>query len=230
MKGEAMSRRSVLGAAAAGAGAVLAGRAAEAQAMRPPDKPRLRTFTNKDFYDAGGKFQADKGKEAYLELMKCFGYPIPEPLRKGMWAVDFGLGDFVGCGLGGILWWNSKKYGYYGHEIFLLPGQMIAEHAHMKSADAPAKMEAWHVRHGMIYTFGEGEATRPLPVKVPESQAGKFVTVWNCQPLMPGEVRELNRLEARHFMLAGPEGAIVTEYATYHDGNAIRFTNPGVKF
>jgi len=36
----------------------------------------------------------------------------------------------------------------------------------------------------------------------------------------------LNRLEAPHFMMAGPQGAIVTEYASYHSGDGLRFTNP----
>ena len=40
----------------------------------------------------------------------------------------------------------------------------------------------------------------------------------------------LNRETAKHFMLAGPEGAIVTEYATFHDNDGLRFTNPDVKF
>jgi D-lyxose ketol-isomerase len=31
-------------------------------------------------------------------------------------------------------------------------------------------------------------------------------------------------------LFAGPEGAIVTEYANYHDGNGLRFTNPNVEF
>jgi hypothetical protein len=31
-------------------------------------------------------------------------------------------------------------------------------------------------------------------------------------------------------MVAGPDGAIVTEYATYHDGKALRFQDPGVSF
>jgi hypothetical protein len=30
-------------------------------------------------------------------------------------------------------------------------------------------------------------------------------------------------------MIAGPEGAIVTEYATYHDMAGLRFSNPKVK-
>jgi hypothetical protein len=40
----------------------------------------------------------------------------------------------------------------------------------------------------------------------------------------------LNRVGAKHFMIAGPQGAIVSEYATFHDGDGLRFTNPNVKF
>jgi D-lyxose ketol-isomerase len=43
-------------------------------------------------------------------------------------------------------------------------------------------------------------------------------------------VDALGRATAKHFMIAGPHGAIVTEYGTYHDGVGLRFTNPGVKF
>lgn len=80
----------------------------------------------------------------------------------------------------------------------------------------------------MIYTFGEGEPTEPPPVALPESQK-EFITVRHAEPLMPGEVRELNRPTAKHFMIAGPEGAIVSEYATYHDNAGLRFTNPKAK-
>ena len=31
-------------------------------------------------------------------------------------------------------------------------------------------------------------------------------------------------------MMGGPEGAIVSEYATFQDKEALRFSNPGVKF
>jgi hypothetical protein len=113
-------------------------------------------------------------------------------------------------------------------EIFLLPGQMIAEHGHKKTAKGPAKMESWHVRHGMIYTFGEGEATEPAPIQLPESQNGN-ITCKKVEKGNAGEVDELNRPEAMHFMIAGPEGAIVTEYATFHDGDGLMFTNKKVK-
>jgi len=186
-------------------------------------------LVNADFYDADGSFNGEAGKQAYLDMMERFGYPIPPALREGMWAIDFALGDFVHVGMGGVFWCNSAEGKYFGHEIFLLGGQMIVEHCHVKTDAAEAKMEAWHVRHGMIHTFGEGDATDPPPVELPAGQAD-FITARHAKAVHPGELDALNRPEARHFMIAGPEGAIVTEYASYHDNDALRFTNPDVKF
>jgi hypothetical protein len=123
---------------------------------------------------------------------------------------------------------NRKDFKYFGHDIYLLPGQMIAEHAHLETKAGAAKMESWHTRYGMVYLFGEGDETKPLPVTLPASQV-KYGTCKHCEPLQLGEVRDLNRLTAKHFMMAGPEGAIVTEYATYHDGDGLRFTDPNAK-
>jgi len=224
------SRRDVLQSSVAGAGLLLAGgHIAHADPARGKGTSTIMKPQNSDFYDTSGAFQADKARQAYFDMMTRFGYPIPPKLREEMWAVDFKLDDFVNVGMGGIFWWNNKEYGFFGHEIFLLPGQMIVEHAHVALDDIPPKVESWLVRHGMVYTFGEGEETRPMPIELPRSQE-KFITARCCQRLLPGEVAGLNRPEAKHFMIAGPEGAIVTEFATFHDNKCLRFTNPGVKF
>ena len=68
-----------------------------------------------------------------------FGYPNPEPQKKAMWIQDFGMGDFVHAGMAGVFWFNDKENNYFGHEIYLLPGQQIPEHKHMKTKDAVAK-------------------------------------------------------------------------------------------
>ena len=228
-KSKGVSRRKMIQGTAAAAAAAMMSQPAAAAVRRPrPVAPSVKTYANADFYDAKGTFLPEKAKAAYFEMMERFSYPIPDGLRKGIWVLDFALKDFIHCGMGGIFWWNSEKYRYFGHEIFLLPGQMIVEHAHVETPKGPAKMEAWQPRHGMIYTFGEGDETKPLPVKLTEMQ-DKYRTVKHCEPLMPGEIRELNRLTAKHFMYAGPEGAIVTEYATFHDGDGLRFSNPDVK-
>lgn len=230
-----MTRREAIRHAVAGAALLTAGGNAYAAACcagKKTSTPVKITMKqkNKDFYKKDGSFDGEKARKAYYDMMKRFHYPITDKLKgKDFWAIDFGLNDFVNVGMAGIFWWNDKENNYFGHEIYLLPGQMIVEHAHVKTPDAKPKMEAWQVRHGSIFTFGEGEPTSPCPIELPKSQE-KFITTRHCQMLKPGEIASLNRAEAKHFMIAGPEGAIVTEYATYHDNAGLRFTNPGVKF
>jgi hypothetical protein len=60
---------------------------------------------------------------------------------------------------------------------------------------------------------------------VPESQRGLIQS--RCgKPLQVDELAHLNRRTAWHFMVAGPEGALVTEYGTFHDMDGLRFSNP----
>ncbi|TWU39711.1 hypothetical protein [Novipirellula artificiosorum] len=190
-----------------------------------------KSYTRNDFYD-DGVFNKDKAFAAYYEMMDRFGYPISPILRTDQfWTSDFAQDDFLNVGMGGVFWVNNTEHMYFAHEIFLLPGQMIVEHCHRPVPEGPAKMETWHVRHGMVYTFGDDEATKDLPIELPQSQlkAGG-ITALHCTPLKQGEMGSLNRLEARHFMIAGPDGAIVSEYASPHYGDALEFTNKSVVF
>jgi D-lyxose ketol-isomerase len=191
----------------------------------------LKPLRNSDFY-VDGVFSKERAFNAYYDMMRRFNYPIPPVLRsEEFWTSDFAQNDFVNVGMAGIFWINDKVNRYFAHEIFLLPGQMIVEHKHNVSVEGPAKMEAWHVRHGQIHTFGEGEPTRNLPCRLPESQLkADGITVRTCLTLNEGETASLNRLLARHFMIAGPEGAIVTEYGTPHYDDALEFTNTSVVF
>jgi hypothetical protein len=214
---------------AAGVAAVAAPLAlSETFAAQKAKRVKIPKYKNEDFYQEG-KFLPEKGKQAYYELMAAHGYPITENLRANIWATDFGLGDFMGAGMGGVFWINLQEYGYFAHEIYLFPGQMIVEHAHLPTAKGKAKMETWHVRHGSICTIGEEGEPLPAGFKLPKSQES-YITVKKHYVMKPGEIRTLNRLEAKHFMMGGPEGAIVSEYASFHDGDGLRFTNPGVKF
>jgi D-lyxose ketol-isomerase len=214
----------MLKSSAALAGVMAAGRwvSAESKAMN---------HETSDFYD-DGVFNKTKAFEAYYEMMRRFHYPIPPVLKTDeFWTSDFAQSDFLRVGMAGVFWINNTEYGYFGHEIYLLPGQMIAEHQHNDCDDGPAKMESWQVRHGMVYTFGEGEPTKDLPIELPQSQLKvNGITALRCQCLKAGEVGTLNRVKAPHFMIAGPEGAIVTEYGTPHYGEALEFTNKSVKF
>ena len=216
------SRRSMLAGTAV---AVAGGACARGQAAEDTLATEVKTYTNADFYDSDGQFQEDRARAAYYDMFRRFGYPISDKLEKEMWILEFGLGDFAEVGMAGIFWLNRQDYNYFGHEIFLLPGQMIPEHCHLPTEKGAAKMESWQPRHGMIYTFGEGEPTTELVSKIPASQR-ELVKSRCCKPLGIDELGDLNRLEAWHFMVAGPEGALVTEYGTFHDMDGLRFSNP----
>ena len=150
-----IARRSFLTGASGAAGLLFGASWATAD----PSGSAVKRYQNSDFYDAGGKFLVDKAREAYFDMFRRFHSPVSDNILKNMWAVDFGLGDFAHVGMAGMIWTNRQDYSYFGHEIYLLPGQMIPEHAHVETPKGAAKMESWHPRHGMIYTFGEGAAT-----------------------------------------------------------------------
>ncbi len=216
------TRRSILLGSTA---ALAAGVGSSATAAAPRDGAKVRTYTNEDFYDDAGTFVEEKARAAYYDMFQRFGYPITDRLREEMWILDFGLDDFSRVGMAGIFWINRQDYNYFGHEIYLLPGQMIPEHNHLATDKGAAKMESWQPRQGMIYTFGEGEPTPELFDKIPPSQRD-IVKSRHCTPLEIDELADLNRLTAWHFMVAGPEGALVTEYGTFHDMDGLRFSNP----
>lgn len=182
-----------------------------------------KKFTNADFY-TDGKFNQEVAMKAYKDMFEFYDVPFTPLMEKDMWVTDFGLGDFENVGMGGIFWVNDAEHGYFAHEIYLLPSQMIPEHAHVKTK-FPAKFESWMVQKGMCYNFSAvGEETANCP-KLPESQKG-FVTSKNFVEQQLGELIHLKKSETFHFLLAGPEGVIVSEWASYHDNDGLRFTNP----
>lgn len=188
--------------------------------------PYKKKYTNADFYK-DGKLQADVALAAYLDMFEYYGIPYTDFLKKNMFISDFELGDFENVGMAGVFFINDADNGYFGHDIFLLPEQMIVEHKHLKTAHA-AKMESWQIRNGWCYNFGTGEPTPGAPTH-PASQNG-FITVANFSKLNEGDIATLNEREAPHFLRAGDNGAIVTEYGTFHDNDGLTFTNPKVNF
>ncbi len=222
-----MNRREIMGVAAGAA--ISAGLASGCdESPKSSGIPKYQQYKNADFYKADGSFDTEKAKQAYYEMMEHFNYPIVDRLKgEEFWAIDFGLGRFAEVGMAGIFWVNNLEDNYFGHEIYLLPGQRIPEHGHDRTAKAGPKMEAWMPRHGMIHIYGEGTPT--AGADIPEADKEYWIARTK-KKLLPGEIGQLETAGAMHWMMGGDEGAIVTEYATYHDGDGLKFSNPNVKF
>jgi hypothetical protein len=190
-------------------------------------------------------------------MMEAFGYPISDVLRtEEFWVCDFLQRDYGKLGMGGIFWINAKgkygesgakaytgtfagqSYGYLGHEIYLLPGQMLPEHRHVGGADGYGpKMESWHVRYGTVDFFGEYKGAgdeRPISEMPEIERPWGYGRPWfksryvARRTAKSGKLYTLEDPESWHCQRAGPQGAIVSEYATYH--NHVEFSKPGMAF
>jgi D-lyxose ketol-isomerase len=188
------------------------------------------TFDNASFYNADGTFNVERGKDAYIAVMKYHGYPVFDGLREGLWVSDYGLGEFTKLGLGAYGFINDQDGWYMGQDLYLLPNQMLPEHYHLKTAKGSAKMEGWHVRHGTSYVYGEGEPTRNIKAVIPKCHMNGTVSVRHEVILNVGQVATLNRATARHWQFGGPEGAVISEYATFHDNDGVRHSDPKIVF
>lgn len=210
-------------------------------------KKETLVVNNADFYTAEGKLDTAKAKAKYFEMMEKLGAPVYDVYRPDdgfLWTVDFGQKNFASFGMGGVFWVNDGNKGYFAHEIFLLPGQSIAEHRHFPTKDkegkpVQAKYESWQVRYGSVYAFSE--ATKDSPANLdefPEIKAQIYKTQLDhlkCSHVekweADGKLHHLLEIPGQeptwHFMMGGPEGAVVSEYATFHDNDGLRFTCPG---
>ncbi len=253
-----LNRRQMMGTAAGVAAslAIGAGGCQEENAKMTKNTSFLDYGTDQ-YYNPDGSFNADKAKEAYYEMMRYYGYPISDVLKgEELWVCDFVQRDYTKLGMAGIFWINAKgnygqngakaykgdfadkDYGYLGHEIYLLPGQMIPEHSHTGGAEGYGpKMESWQVRYGEVQFFGEhkGAGDETLISDMPKADQpwgfgqdwfkSKYVT---SRTAKSGLLYTLEDAESWHFQRAGKTGAIVTEYATYH--NHVMFSKPGMEF
>lgn len=180
-----------------------------------------KKYTNADFYK-DGKFDQEVGLKAMKDMFEFYDVPFTDLMAKDIWVTDFGLGDFENVGMGGIFWINDAEHGYFAHAIYLLPGQMIPEHAHVKTK-FPAKHETWMVEKGWAYNFSEiGDETPNAPA-IPATHGPIKSKNFTVQKV--GEVLPLKKIESFHFLMAGPEGAIIDEWACYHDNDGLRFSN-----
>jgi D-lyxose ketol-isomerase len=231
-KDEKMSRRAVIKttAAVAAVGGVIS--LAGCNETSPKDTRNAGSINlpNEYYYDADGKFNEDKAKDAYIALMTYHGYPVFDDAKEKLWVSDYGTGQFAKLGLGANSFVNNEEERYMLMDIYLMPNQMLPQHYHLKTDKNPSKMEGWLCRHGLSYVYGEGEPTSPMKAVVPQCHMNGTVTVSSEVVLKPGMFTPLTKVDSPHWQFGGPEGAILTEVATVHDNDGVRHSDTNLKF
>ena len=186
------------------------------------------TFDNASFYGADGKFDVEKGKDAIMALLKHHGYPVFPGMREKIWVSDYGTGQFTKLGLAAYMFKNNEEDRYMLMDLFLLPNQMLPEHWHLDGDKNPAKREGWLVRWGLSHIVGAGDPNLGKDVVVPACH-NKGETIAKHEVVAgPGTFVPLAKVYTKHWQLAGPEGAIITEVANVHTDSAVRHSDPKI--
>ena len=228
MSHQEVNRRDLLAGAGALAGLAAVGGVARAQCCSAEvgGKAKLE-MQNADFY-TGGKFDQEKAKDAIIKLCKHHGYHVFPELRDKLWITDYGTGEFMKVGLAAYSFVNNVEDRYMLMDIFLVPGQMLPEHWHLEGEGNPAKREGWLIRWGLSHVVGIGAPNLGKDVVVPKCHWGGKVTVEHETIATPGTFVKLAEVGTRHWQLAGPEGAILSEVANVHTNSAVRHTDPAL--
>ena len=185
-------------------------------------------FDNRNYYDKEGNFLEDNAKIAYMDFLEWSGYEMHPRFKENLWVTDFGLGKFTTVGMGIIVWANEPTQDFTGMEVLLLPTQIMPEHWYVQTDEAPAKIKTVHCRYGSVYLYGEGTPTPETRANIPK-WLKLHTTVWKERVIYAGETTPLPKPVEKRWKQAGPMGAILTEYSTFHDLDGLRFTNPNVK-
>jgi D-lyxose ketol-isomerase len=182
-------------------------------------------FENAEFYDKQKQFRVEKAKDAVVALMKYHGYPAFPGIKDKLWVSDYGKGEFTKFGLAAIMFMNNEKDQYMLMDIFLLPGQMLPEHWHLKTEKNPPKREGWLVRAGLSHIVGIGADNLGKDVIIPACHSGGKTETRHETIATPGMFVPLAEVETKHWQWAGPEGAIITEVANVHDNAGVRHSD-----
>jgi len=162
--------------------------------------------------------------------MRAAGLVLHPSEEDAVEIADFGLGRFAEFGLAIHVYVNTDRC--CAKELMMLPGQICPEHRHPPLDGDPGKEETFRVRQGVVDLFVPGhrqdtdERSTAL-ARVPADKQQAF-TMFKCIHLEPGDQYTL-RPNTPHWFVAGPDGAIVSEFSTRSRDEADVFTDTAIR-
>jgi D-lyxose ketol-isomerase len=146
---------------------------------------------------------AARARKRAAAMLADAGIVLTPAERESIEVADFGLGDLERYGLQIVVYVNTERV--CAKELVLLPGQTCPEHRHPPAGGEPGKEETFRVRRGVVHLhLGDREVV-----------------------LGPGDQHTIPR-DTLHWLQAGDEGAIVSEFSTRSRDETDVFTDPQV--
>ncbi|HOE65832.1 MAG TPA: D-lyxose/D-mannose family sugar isomerase [Candidatus Hydrogenedentes bacterium] len=174
------------------------------------------------------KNEMDALRQKAVGYFERAGIVLTPAEREAIEVTDYELGRFEDIGLFLLTYFNTGRSS--ARELVLLPNQACPEHFHPPFIDDAGenigKEETFRCRMGKVYLYVDGEPT-PNPQAKPPAFHGDFFKVRHEVALNPGDQYTLYP-GTKHWFIAGPEGAIVSEFSTRIKDDADVFTDPSL--
>ncbi|MEA4854128.1 MAG: D-lyxose/D-mannose family sugar isomerase [Christensenella sp.] len=151
---------------------------------------------------------------------------LKEEEKKNLEVADMGIGDLETYGIVIHKYVDTKRCS--AKEMVLFPYQICPEQRHPPFGDYPGKEESFRVREGELYVYTEGEPIdkEKMKAKIPKGKEGTF-TVFHEIILKKGDQYTMQP-NITHWIVGGPEGCVVSEFATYNRDDLDIYTDPAV--
>ncbi|WP_028125452.1 D-lyxose/D-mannose family sugar isomerase [Eremococcus coleocola] len=163
-------------------------------------------------------------KKKVIELFNNSGMSFTKEEIDSIEFADFGLDDIDNQGLNLIVYENNDRY--CAKEMVLLPNQYCPEHKHPNFKEKLGKQETFRCRKGEVFLFVE-DMTNGREFDVFPKFDNEYYTIDSGIKLIAGEQYTIMP-NKRHWFVAGPSGAIISEFSSTSDDATDIFTNPNV--
>lgn len=168
--------------------------------------------------------QVEEARSRALAYLMKAGIILTPQEQESIAILDFGLNDPERIGAQVVTYISNERY--CAKELVLFPHQILPEHWHPSPVEGhPGKLETYRCRWGLVYLYVEGEVT-PNPYGKPPEDRQAF-TAWHQVVLRVGQQYTVGP-NTRHWMQAGGQGAVISEFSSPCRDEQDLFTDPRV--
>jgi D-lyxose ketol-isomerase len=167
----------------------------------------------------------NKFRDKAAQMLKNSGILITEEEKRNIEIVDFGQSRFEEIGLAMLIYFNTTRV--CARELILFPNQTIAQQIHPDINGEIGKEETFRLRWGQAYVYVPGEPTENPACQPPKGREAYYdcrheIVMNPCdQFTMPPNTW--------HWLQAGPEGAVISEFSSPSQDETDLFSDPEVK-
>ena len=172
----------------------------------------------------------DQRRHAAVKTLKAAGVVVTPAEAAAFEIADFGLDRYEQYGLAILVYVNTERC--CAKELVMTPGQICPEHRHPAIDGELGKEETFRCRAGEVHLFVPGHkqdsSEKEFALRLVPADKHNTVTMFKRIHLTPGDQYTL-KPNTPHWFVAGPQGAVVSEFSTRSRDEADIFTDPEIR-